>query len=98
MNENSFTMCPNFIYWILQVLKALKASKSLINQELLACLFDSNYDRYSHTELPERLLYTIWVLHAPINSVNLTYFFDQHIYLTYNVLNLFVLEKREIEE
>ena len=35
-------MCPNFIYWILQVLKDPKVSKSLINQGLLACLFDSN--------------------------------------------------------
>ena len=34
-------MCPNFIYWILQVLKALKPSKSLEIQGLLARFFDS---------------------------------------------------------
>ena len=38
--------------------------KALINQELLACLFDSNCNRNSHTELPERLLYTIGVVTA----------------------------------
>ena len=45
----SKVMCPNFIYWILQVLKDPKASKSLINQGLLACLFDSNCNSNSHT-------------------------------------------------
>ena len=35
-------MCPNFICLILQDLKDPKVSKSLINQGLLACLFDSN--------------------------------------------------------
>ena len=33
-DENTFTMCPNFIYWILQVLKDPKASKSLENQAI----------------------------------------------------------------
>ena len=42
-------MCPNFIYWILQVLKDPKVSKSLINQGLLASLFDSNSHSDSHT-------------------------------------------------
>ena len=41
-------MCPNFIYWILQVLKDPKVSKSLINQGLLACLFDSNCNSNRH--------------------------------------------------
>ena len=49
MNENTFTMCPNFIWLILQVLKDQKVSKSLINQGLLRSLFDSNSDRYGHT-------------------------------------------------
>ena len=48
-NENTFMMCPNFIYWILQVLKDSKVSKSLINQGLLACLFDSNRYSNGHT-------------------------------------------------
>ena len=48
-DENTFMMCPNFIYWILQVLKDLKVSKSLINQGLLACLFDSNCNSNGHT-------------------------------------------------
>ena len=47
--ENTFMMCPNFIWLILQVLKDLKVSKSLINQELLACFLNSySYcDRHS---------------------------------------------------
>ena len=48
-NENTFMMCPNFIYWILQVLKDSKASKSLINQGLLRSLFDSYSYGYGHT-------------------------------------------------
>ena len=42
-------MCPNFIWLILQILKDLKVSKSLINQELLASLFDSNRNSNGHT-------------------------------------------------
>ena len=48
-DENTFMMCPNFIYWILQVLKDTKVSKSLENQGLLARLFDSNCNSNSHT-------------------------------------------------
>ena len=43
-------MCPNFVYWILQVLKDPKVSKSLINQGLLAGLFDSNGHGNGHTD------------------------------------------------
>ena len=48
-DENTFMMCPNFIYWILQVLKDSKVSKSLTNQELLACFLNSNCNSNSHT-------------------------------------------------
>ena len=48
-DENTFTMCPNYIYWILQVLKDSKASKSLTYQGLLACFFDSNCNSNCHT-------------------------------------------------
>ena len=48
-DENTFMMCPNFIYWILQALKDQKVSKSLINQGLLACLFNCNGNCNSHT-------------------------------------------------
>ena len=40
-------MCPNFIYWILQVLKDSKVSKSLINQGLLACFLNCYCYRHS---------------------------------------------------
>ena len=43
-------MCPNFIYWILQVLKDPKVSKSLINQGLLASFLNGNGNRDGHTD------------------------------------------------
>ena len=43
-------MCPNFIYWILQVLKDSKVSKSLINQGLLIRFLNRNGNCYSHTD------------------------------------------------
>ena len=49
-------MCPIFIYWILQVLRDPKVSKSLANQGLLACLFDSNCHCYCHAYHIERCL------------------------------------------
>ena len=49
MNENTFTMCPNFIYWILQVLKDPKVSKSLENQGLLARFLNCYSYSNSHT-------------------------------------------------
>jgi hypothetical protein len=39
-------MCPNFIYWILQVLKALE---SLMNQELLARFLNRYSYCYRHS-------------------------------------------------
>ena len=43
-------MCPNFIYWILQVLKDPKVSKSLINQGLLGSFLNGYSHRNSHTD------------------------------------------------
>ena len=51
MNENTFMMCPNFIYLILQVLEGPKVSKILINHGLFACLFNCNSNRNSHKNL-----------------------------------------------
>ena len=57
-------MCPNFIYWILEVLKVPKVSKSLINQGLLARLFDSNCNAGGHTILVNRKNYKFIIINA----------------------------------